>query len=394
MRIIVGLLAVAAAWAWQQAPLVREVTHSSEALNGAREYRAILPPAYEASRKRYPVVYWFHGYDAENAEREREISEYVAGHDLIVIEAGPVETTGGYPLYFPELAEHVDQDVPDAGGSRSSRGDRLRYGRPVRILGGGQVSGDGVERLGVRRGPASFDRPRRDGGRVRAGRFCAELRRRAHPPGDRSGRPAGFLSSPVGCAVDVRQAWARVVVVRPGARRRRDSADARFSSARVSESAAQARPVRPRGRVSEFRSVGLGGRLGPPAAGLYDPAERGRAGVPVIGAGMVSGRRHDSEGEALDRDGAALHAAQRPHGDLPAPEGRQAAACYSAGRRAGPPEFRPGRRRLGGGDRQRRGDHGRGLRGDRRGLGHSGRSGEAAGEVPEQGGRAIGRLPR
>ena len=109
MRIIVGLLAVAAAWAWQQAPLVREVTHSSEALNGAREYRAILPPAYEASRKRYPVVYWFHGYDAENAEREREISEYVAGHDLIVIEAGPVETTGGYPLYFPELAEHVDQ---------------------------------------------------------------------------------------------------------------------------------------------------------------------------------------------------------------------------------------------------------------------------------------------
>ncbi len=109
VRTIVGLLTAAAAWGWQQPPLVREVTHSSQVLNAERRYRAILPPAYETSARRYPVVYWFHGYDTGNNEREREIEGYVATHDLVVVEAGPVETTGEFPLYFPELAEHVDR---------------------------------------------------------------------------------------------------------------------------------------------------------------------------------------------------------------------------------------------------------------------------------------------
>lgn len=85
--------------------------HASQVLGGAREYRAILPPQYAASQKRYPVLYWLHGYEQTNAEREREIAEYVAAHDMIVIEAGPVETVGSYPLYFPELVENVDKSL-------------------------------------------------------------------------------------------------------------------------------------------------------------------------------------------------------------------------------------------------------------------------------------------
>ena len=106
MRFLVGLLA---AWVFQQTAVVQDLRHSSQVLGGEREYRAILPPQYAASQKRYPVLYWLHGYEQTNAEREREIAEYVAAHDLIVIEAGPVETVGSYPLYFPELVATVDK---------------------------------------------------------------------------------------------------------------------------------------------------------------------------------------------------------------------------------------------------------------------------------------------
>jgi hypothetical protein len=87
------------------------MSHSSQVLGGSRTYRAILPPQYAASQKRYPVLYWLHGYEQTNAEREREIADYVAAHDLIVIEAGPVETVGSYPLYFPELMANVDKGL-------------------------------------------------------------------------------------------------------------------------------------------------------------------------------------------------------------------------------------------------------------------------------------------
>ncbi|MCU1232304.1 MAG: putative esterase [Candidatus Solibacter sp.] len=77
-------------------------------MDGARAYRVYLPPDYAKAPKRYPVVYLFHGYEAENAEREAAISAYVGSHDLILVDSGPVETTGTFPLYFPELAERID----------------------------------------------------------------------------------------------------------------------------------------------------------------------------------------------------------------------------------------------------------------------------------------------
>ena len=85
----------------------------------ARVYSAVLPPSYEtAPRKRYPVVYWLHGFEtsAEQQQFAREIAAYVAAHDVIVVNAGPAETTGEFPLYLAELVEQADKNlrtVPD-----------------------------------------------------------------------------------------------------------------------------------------------------------------------------------------------------------------------------------------------------------------------------------------
>jgi hypothetical protein len=79
---------------------------------GTRAYRVYLPPAYATSRTaRYPVIYWFHGYEAENEARDRAFGAYVATHPVIVVDSGPADTTGQFPLYFPELIEHIDQTL-------------------------------------------------------------------------------------------------------------------------------------------------------------------------------------------------------------------------------------------------------------------------------------------
>jgi hypothetical protein len=116
-------LTVLGAWLFQAAqappppaPVIQELSHVSQVLGGPRTYRVILPPAYATSKKRYPVIYWFHGYEQTNSTAEAETATYVATHDVIVVSAGPVETEGTYPLYFPELADHIDKTlrtIPD-----------------------------------------------------------------------------------------------------------------------------------------------------------------------------------------------------------------------------------------------------------------------------------------
>ena len=117
MRILIGLLGLAAAvWAFQGArpaaqPISRDVTHRSQVFNASRAYQAVLPPAYPTSQKRYPVIYWFHGYEHPSDEIAAQIAAFVATHDAIVVRVGPADTVGLFPLYFPELADHVDQSL-------------------------------------------------------------------------------------------------------------------------------------------------------------------------------------------------------------------------------------------------------------------------------------------
>src|SRR5207247_1734175 len=103
-------LLIALAWAWQEpSPVVRDLSHPSQILGADRPYRVVLPPSYASSQKRYPVLYWLYGYEPTDEARDRSIAAYVAAHDLLVVSFGPVESTGEFPLYFPELVQIVDK---------------------------------------------------------------------------------------------------------------------------------------------------------------------------------------------------------------------------------------------------------------------------------------------
>ena len=115
--------------------------HYSNVFGEIRHYRIFLPPAYfDNPQKRYPVIYFFHGwsqryfgssdryadFDKGDENKGDNIANFVSAHDVIVVKAdgynrspdekyyvrpyniGPVETYRQFPLYFPELVEHID----------------------------------------------------------------------------------------------------------------------------------------------------------------------------------------------------------------------------------------------------------------------------------------------
>ncbi len=103
-------------WSAQEAAAggaVREVTHLSQVMNAERVYRVFFPAAYDGGSKRYPVIYWLHGFESEPVRDSysKAIEKFVGGHDVLVVDAGPVETTGNFPMYVTELVERVDQTL-------------------------------------------------------------------------------------------------------------------------------------------------------------------------------------------------------------------------------------------------------------------------------------------
>jgi len=121
---------------------ILDLTHVSKVFGEVRNYRIFLPPGYEAeTQKRYPVIYFFHGwgerynvptkegaggYDSGEDYHGDNIANFVAKNDVIVVKwdgynpripgenyprpynIGPVETYRQFPLYFPELVEYID----------------------------------------------------------------------------------------------------------------------------------------------------------------------------------------------------------------------------------------------------------------------------------------------
>lgn len=115
--------------------------HYSNVFGETRNYRVFLPPSYsQHSDKRYPVIYFFHGwsqryfgssdpygdFDKGNENGGDNIANFVSAHDVIVVKADgynrspdetyyvrpynvtPVETYRQFPIYFPELVDHID----------------------------------------------------------------------------------------------------------------------------------------------------------------------------------------------------------------------------------------------------------------------------------------------
>jgi pimeloyl-ACP methyl ester carboxylesterase len=137
MRVCLGLVTLGlVAFAMQEGG--QEFSHFSQVTGAERVYRVYLPAGYAApssALKRYPVIYWLHGFEQSSirAEHTNEFEKFAATHDAIVVDCGPVETTGQFPLYFPELVEQVDQalrTMPDRdhrGISGYSTGGFLAY---------------------------------------------------------------------------------------------------------------------------------------------------------------------------------------------------------------------------------------------------------------------------
>ncbi len=140
-------IVVAALPVWSADAIILDCAHESRVFHETRHYRIFLPPGYESSTERYPVIYWFHGYGErynkgpEGKEYDRgndydgdNIASFVSHNDVIVVKwdgynprtpnedyprpynVGPVETDRQFPLYFPELVEHIDahyRTIPD-----------------------------------------------------------------------------------------------------------------------------------------------------------------------------------------------------------------------------------------------------------------------------------------
>lgn len=118
-----------------------DARHYSNVFGETRNYRMFLPPGYiENPGKRYPVIYFFHGwsqryfgssnpygdFDKGDENGGDNIANFVATHEVIVVKADgynrspdekyyvrpynvtPVETYRQFPIYFPELVEHID----------------------------------------------------------------------------------------------------------------------------------------------------------------------------------------------------------------------------------------------------------------------------------------------
>lgn len=115
--------------------------HYSHIFGEARNFRVFLPPGYSDNpSKRYPVIYFFHGwsqryfgssdpygdFDKGDDNGGDNIQNFVSRNEVIVVKpdgynrspdekyyvrpynVSPVETYRQFPLYFPELVEHVD----------------------------------------------------------------------------------------------------------------------------------------------------------------------------------------------------------------------------------------------------------------------------------------------
>lgn len=118
-----------------------DARHYSNVFAEMRNYRIFLPPGYSGNPdKRYPVIYFFHGwsqryfgtstpyseYDKGDENGGDNIENFVSRHDVLVVKVdgynrspdenyyvrpwnvSPVETYRQFPLYFPELVKHID----------------------------------------------------------------------------------------------------------------------------------------------------------------------------------------------------------------------------------------------------------------------------------------------
>ena len=160
---------------------IQDRVQFSQVFEETRNFRIFLPPNYETSGKRYPVMYWFHGwserfnkpvddppnrnYDSGTDYGGDNIANFVGSHDVIVVKVdgfnprfsgdnykrpwnvSPVETNRQFPLYFPELVDFIDANFRTLA-DRDHRGTAgFSMGGFMSYLDRGKVSAPDFERI-------------------------------------------------------------------------------------------------------------------------------------------------------------------------------------------------------------------------------------------------------
>ena len=129
---------------------IKDLYHYSSIFSSQRNYRIFLPPGYnENTKKRYPVIYFFHGwaqryfgsmgagysnYDKGDENNGDNIEKFVSENDVIVVKidglnqfspeplnlspynVSTVTTFRQFPAYFKELIHYIDghyRTIPD-----------------------------------------------------------------------------------------------------------------------------------------------------------------------------------------------------------------------------------------------------------------------------------------
>lgn len=110
----------------------RDLTHESRVFGHKKYYRLYLPAGYENSGKRYPVIYFFHGWGGRHFKDESAKLEYTMLKELVdkyqaimVMWDGNIDESEPRPYnvgnhedvkfqiqikdYFPELVSYIDQ---------------------------------------------------------------------------------------------------------------------------------------------------------------------------------------------------------------------------------------------------------------------------------------------
>jgi pimeloyl-ACP methyl ester carboxylesterase len=170
--------------------------HDSRVFGEQRNYRIFLPPGYEASSRRYPVIYYFHGhsdrYTLEKYDNGQDtvpkIAAFVAAHQVIVVAPDgyvardytgfyggtpfDVLRPGGdfdYGLYFQELVRHIDSTYRTLGTRRYRATSGLSMGgfmslylsaRFPELIGSASAFNPGPEFYVGERGRRSLWRPK------------------------------------------------------------------------------------------------------------------------------------------------------------------------------------------------------------------------------------------
>ncbi|GEP97053.1 alpha/beta hydrolase [Chitinophaga cymbidii] len=114
-----------------QQPPYRDLTHNSRVFGHPKTYRLYLPEGYDADNRRYPVVYFFHGWGGRHFKDDNAKLDYTALQRLVnkyrvimVMWDGNIDESEPRPYnignhedvkfrvqmkdYFPELTAHID----------------------------------------------------------------------------------------------------------------------------------------------------------------------------------------------------------------------------------------------------------------------------------------------